>query len=114
MFRTLKEEFGLGDLRCRGEPSLERWVELALLAYILVGLTRWGKQLRGERQSWGEVRKGWGWSLISISSEVRGWLATLWRLILGPAQAVRCHREGYKKPNYHNLPRHSLTSAAEP
>ena len=38
--RTLKEGFGLGDLRCRGERSLERWVELVLLAYTLAGLTR--------------------------------------------------------------------------
>ncbi|WP_448595668.1 hypothetical protein [Thermoflexus hugenholtzii] len=29
-----KEHFGLGDCRCRGKQSLERWVELVLLAYV--------------------------------------------------------------------------------
>lgn len=52
------------------------------MAYVLAGLTRWGKQLVGERPSWGEVRQGWGWSLISTAMEVRGWLATLGRLLL--------------------------------
>jgi len=60
MFKTLKEHFGLGDCRCRGKQSLERWVELVLLAHVLVGLTRWGKQLLGEVLSWGEVRQEWG------------------------------------------------------
>ena len=82
MFKTLKEHFGLGDLRCRGELSLERWVELVLLAYTLAGLTRWGRQLEGQELSWGEVQQQWGWSLISMATEVRGWLANLWRLIL--------------------------------
>ena len=82
MFRMLKEHFGLGDCRCRGKQSLERWVELVLLAYVLAGLTRWGKQLLGEKPRWGEVRQSWGWSLISLAEEVRGWLATLWRLLL--------------------------------
>ena len=82
MFKLLKEQFGLGDCRCRGPKSLARWVELVLLAYVLAGLTRWGKQLRGEQPRWGEVRQEWGWSLISPASEVRGWLATLWRLLL--------------------------------
>jgi len=81
MFRMLKEHFGLGDCRCRGKRSLVRWVELVLLAYVLAGLTRWGRRLRGERPSWGEVRQQWGWSLISCEVEVRGWLATLWRLL---------------------------------
>ncbi len=40
MFKTLKEHFGLGDCRCRGKRSLERWVELVLLAYVLAALTR--------------------------------------------------------------------------
>jgi SRSO17 transposase len=82
MFKLLKEQFGLGDCRCRGPQSLARWVELVLLAYVLAGLTRWGKQLRGEPPRWGEVRQEWGWSWISLASEVRGWLATLWRLLL--------------------------------
>ena len=82
MFRTLKEPFGLGDCRCRGERSLERWVELVLLAYVLAALTRWGRQLRGQRPSWGEVRQEWGWSLIPMATEVKGWLATLGRLLL--------------------------------
>ena len=82
MFRTLKEGFGLGDLRCRGERSLRRWVELVLLAYVLAGLTRWGRQLKGQEPSWGEVQQQWGWGLISMATEVRGWLSNLWRLIL--------------------------------
>ena len=82
MFRMLKEHFGLGDLRCRGERSLGRWVELVLLAYVLAGLTRWGRQLMGQRPNWGGVRQGWGWSLISCEMEVRDWLATLGRLLL--------------------------------
>jgi len=81
MFRMLKEHFGLGDCRCRGKRSLERWVELVLLAYVLAGLTRWGRQLMGQRPSWGEVRQEWGWSLIQTAAEVRGWLATLGRLL---------------------------------
>jgi hypothetical protein len=82
MFKTLKEHFGLGECRCRGKQSLLRWVELVLLAYVLAGLTRWGKQLMGQRPSWGEVRQEWGGSLISIVLEVKGWLATLGRLLL--------------------------------
>jgi len=82
MFKMLKEHFGLGDCRCRGKQSLERWVELVLLAYVLAGLTRWGRQLLGQKPSWGEVRQQWGWSLISRASEVKGWLATLWRLVV--------------------------------
>ena len=58
MFRTLKEGFGLRDLRCRGKRSLRRWVELVLLAYVLAGLTRWGRQLKGQRPSWGGGRSG--------------------------------------------------------
>ena len=57
-------------------------MELALLAYVLAGLTRWGRQLEGQRPSWDEVRQHWGWSLIPCKMEVRGWLANLWRLIL--------------------------------
>ncbi len=64
LFKMLKEHFGLGDCRCRGDCSLERWVELVLLAYVLAGLTRWGKQFVGQRRSWDEVRQEWGWSLI--------------------------------------------------
>jgi len=82
MFKMLKEHFGLGDSRCRGKRSLERWVELVLLAYVLAGLTRWGKQLLGRKPSWGEVRQEWGWSLIQTATEVRGCLAALERLIL--------------------------------
>ncbi len=88
MFKLLKEQFGLGDCRCRGEQSLPRWVELVLLAYVLAGLTRWGKQLLGEQPRWGEVRQEWGWSLISLASEVRGWLATLGRLLLWGIQTL--------------------------
>jgi hypothetical protein len=64
MFKLLKEQFGVGDCRCRGPQSLARWVELVLLAYVLAGLTRWGKQLRGEEPRWGAVRQSWGWTLI--------------------------------------------------
>jgi SRSO17 transposase len=82
MFKLLKEHFGLGECRCRSKQSLKRWVELVLLAYVLVGLTRWGKQLVGQKPSWGEVRQEWGGSLISMATEVKGWLATLGRLLL--------------------------------
>jgi hypothetical protein len=88
LFKLLKEQFGLGDCRCRGEKSLARWVELVLLAYVLAGLTRWGKQLLGEQPSWGEVRQSWGWTLIQTATEVRGWLATLGRLILWGFQTL--------------------------
>jgi len=88
MFKLLKEQFVLGDCRCRGAQSLPRWVELVLLAYVLAGLTRWGKQLLGEQTRWGEVRQSWGWSLISLAEEVRGWLATLWRLLLWGFQTL--------------------------
>jgi hypothetical protein len=47
----------LGECRCRGEHSLERWVELVCLAYVLAGLTRWGKQLAKQDLSWIEVRQ---------------------------------------------------------
>jgi len=82
MFRMLKEHFGLGECRCRGERSLERWVELVLLAYVLAGLTRWGRQRMGQKPGWGEVRQQGGGSLIQMAMEVRGWLATLGRLVL--------------------------------
>jgi len=88
LFKLLKEQFGLGDCRCRGERSLPRWVELVLLAYVLAGLTRWGQQLSGEQPSWGEVRQSWGWTLIQAVTEVRGWLATLGRLILWGFQTL--------------------------
>lgn len=81
MFKMLKGHFGLGDCRCRGKQSLKRWVELVLLAYVLAGLTRWGRQLLRQEPSWGEVRQEWGWSLISSVTEVRGWLAALRRLL---------------------------------
>jgi hypothetical protein len=81
MFKMLKTHFGLGECRCRGEEGFERWVELVLLSYVLVGLTRWGKQLVGEELTWGEVQQEWGWGLISVSREVLSWLAQLWRLI---------------------------------
>jgi len=81
LFKLLKEQFGLGDCRCRGERSLPRWVELVLLAYVLAGLTRWGKQLLGEKPSW-------GWTLIQAVTEVRDWLAVLWRLILWGIQTL--------------------------
>jgi len=58
------------------------------LAYVLAGLTRWGRQLLGQEPSWGEVRQQWGWSLISMATEVKGWLANLWRLILGVFQIL--------------------------
>ena len=51
MFKMLKEHFGLGECRCRGKQSLLRWVELVLWAYVLAGLTRWGKQLMGQKPS---------------------------------------------------------------
>ena len=72
MCKMLKEHFGLGECRCRGKQSLVRWVELVLWAYVLAGLTRWGKQLLGQKPSWGEVRQEWGWSLISMATEVKG------------------------------------------
>jgi len=82
MFRLTKEQFGLGECRCRGEASLERWVELVCLAYVLVGLTRWGKQLVKREASWLEVRQEWGESLITPIMEVIGWFAILARLLL--------------------------------
>ena len=78
----------MGDLRCRGGRSLERWVELVLLAYTLVGLTRWGRQSLGQEPSWGEIQQQWGWSLIPMATEVKGWLANLWRLILWAFQTL--------------------------
>jgi hypothetical protein len=82
MFRLTKEQFGLGECRCRGEVSLERWVELVCLAYVLVGLTRWGKQLAKQDVSWIAVRQQWGGRLIQSVLEVQGWLASLGRLLL--------------------------------
>jgi hypothetical protein len=99
MFKALKEHFGLGDCRCREEKSLARWMELVLLAYVLAGLTRWGKQLLRERPSWGEAREEMGWSPILMATEVRGWLATLGRLILwifrslSPVSIPKAHQE---------------------
>jgi len=74
----LKEQLGLRVCRCRGR----HWVELALLAYALAVLTRWGKGLVGQRPSWGEARQEWRWSLIQTVTEVRGWLAALGRLLM--------------------------------
>lgn len=71
-----------------GAQSLPRWVELVLLAYVLAGLVRWGKQLLGEKPRWGEVRQAWGWSLILLAEEVEGWLAALWRLLLWSCQTL--------------------------
>ena len=59
-----------------------------LLAYTLAGLTRWGRQLLGQEPSWGEVQQQWGWSLIPMATEVKGWLANLWRLILWVFQTL--------------------------
>jgi hypothetical protein len=42
----------------------------------------------GQRPSWGEVRQEWGGSLISSVPEVKGWLATLWRLVLWVFQVL--------------------------
>ncbi len=82
LFRLTEEQFGLGECRCRGEVSLERWVEAVFLAYVLVGLTRWGKQLVKRESSWLEVRQEWGERLIPTILEVSGWLATLGRLLV--------------------------------
>ncbi|MGQ9734851.1 MAG: hypothetical protein ACUVQU_07420 [Candidatus Bipolaricaulia bacterium] len=60
MFKLLKEEIRLGDCRCRGKQSHKRWAELVPKAVVLVGLTRWGKQLLREEPSWGEARQAWG------------------------------------------------------
>ncbi len=104
IFKLLKGQFGLGECRCRGKRSLERWVELVLLAYLLAGLTRWGKQLLGEKPSWGEVRQAWGWPLISMVKEVQGWLAALARLILwifpfiSPLSVPKTHQEAILTP----------------
>ncbi len=104
MFKLLKEHFGLGDCRCRGEKSLARWVELVLLAYVLAALTRWGKQLLGENPRWAEVRQAWGWRLIRMITEVRGWLAQLSRLILwglqflSPISVPKPHQEAILTP----------------
>jgi hypothetical protein len=81
LFRILKEQFGLGDCRCRGAKSLKRWVELVLLAYVLAGLTRWGRQLLKGQPTWLEVRSHWGERLIRWDQEVGSWLAALSRLI---------------------------------
>jgi len=67
---VLKEQFGLGDCRCRGEKSLKRWVELVLLAYVLAGLTRWGRQLLRHAPTWLEVRFHWGKRLLQVAAEL--------------------------------------------
>lgn len=41
-----------------------------------------GQAIVGREAALGEVRQAWGWSLIQTAEEVRGWLATLGRLIL--------------------------------
>lgn len=81
MFRILKEQFGLGDCRCRGAKSLNRWVELVLLAYVLAGLTRWGKQLLKQKPIWLEARFHWAEHLIRPIHLVNDWLATFSRLL---------------------------------
>jgi len=81
MFRILKEQFGLGDCRCRGAKSLNRWVELVLLAYAIAGLTRWGRQLLQQKITWLEARCHWGNRLICPAEQVHVWLATLIHLI---------------------------------
>jgi len=42
-------------------------------------LMSWGRSRSGLGR--GEVRQEWGWSLISSTVEVKGWLATPWRLL---------------------------------
>lgn len=81
MFRVLKEQFGLGDCRCRGAQSLSRWVELVLLAYVLAGLTRWGKQLLKHKLTWLQVRFHWAQRLMRWLQQVNGWLAAFSRLL---------------------------------
>jgi len=81
MFRILKEQFGLGDCRCRGTRSLSRWVELVLLAYAMAGLTRWGRQLLKQKITWFEARCHWGNRLLCPIEQVRVWLATRTHLI---------------------------------
>jgi len=81
MFRVLKEQFGLGDCRCRGAKSLSRWVELVLLAYAIAGLTRWGRQLLQQKTTWFEACCHWGNRLICPVEQTRIGLDTLTRLI---------------------------------
>jgi hypothetical protein len=72
-------------------------MELVLSAYAKPDLL--GQAVaRGEAEL-GEARQQWGWSLIQTFTEVRGWLATLGRLILGafqflfPVSIPKAHQE---------------------
>jgi hypothetical protein len=72
-------------------------MELVLSAYARPDLL--GQAVaRGEAEL-GEARQQWGWSLIQTFTEVRRWLATLWRLILGafqflsPVSIPKAHQE---------------------
>ena len=87
MFRTLKEEFGLKAAAGSGALNAELGRTSAVgLAVGRADPLGWGRQLtswgRRAELGRGEVRQEWGWSLISSTVEVRGWLAILGRLIL--------------------------------
>ncbi|MFQ5795187.1 MAG: transposase [Candidatus Bipolaricaulia bacterium] len=47
LIKELKQRFGLEDCQCRGEGSLERWVELVWLAYVLAVEQCWAEKHNG-------------------------------------------------------------------
>jgi len=52
------------------------------------GVDSLGPATFGRAAELGEVRQSWGWTLIQAVTEVRGWLATLGRLILWGFQTL--------------------------
>lgn len=73
LIKELKQRFGLEDCQCRGEASLERWVELVWLAYVLVAERRWAEKDNGRRRQngVGEVSvTSWEASQRGIGHEV--------------------------------------------
>ncbi|MFQ5795501.1 MAG: transposase [Candidatus Bipolaricaulia bacterium] len=55
LIKQLKQQFGLEDCQGRGQESLERWVELVWLAYVLAADRRWAERHGGRRNGVGEV-----------------------------------------------------------
>jgi hypothetical protein len=48
---------GLEDCQCRGEESLERWVEWVMLIYVLLGWIRWEQKQKEQWPAWQEAGK---------------------------------------------------------
>lgn len=73
LIEGLKQRFGLEDCQCRGEESLERWVELMWLAYVLAAERRWAEKCNGRRKgseagavtSWRVSQRGLGRGVIA-------------------------------------------------